>query len=178
MNQYVPIFGEFTPKTSPRYVKRGLPLIWVAYNNAMSEDALQLLINSGLSIARRYKGQLSFVSLDVDTQPQIASNFGLTVKDKDNEEDEDEDDDEEEEEETKLPQVFIMNQVAQVKKPVNMDNIEGTVQSVIDEYLMQLRIQRGDAMPELHDDDDDDDEFEEDDEEEEEQQAEKPKADL
>merc|ERR1719361_1713339 len=163
MNQYVPIFGEFTPKTSPRYVKRGLPLIWVAYNNAMSEDALQLLMNSALSIARRNKGQLTFVSLDVDAQPQIASNFGLTVKDKDNEEDEDDDDDEDEEEETKLPQVFIMNQVAQVKKPVNMDNIEGTVQSVIDEYLMQLRIQRGDAMPELHDDDDDDDEFEEDD---------------
>merc|ERR1712228_508397 len=108
----------------------------------------------------RYKGQLTFVQLDVDAQPTIAQNFGLNVKDKSNEDDEDEDDDEEEDDDVQLPQVFIMNQVAQVKEVVNMEDIEGTVQSVINEYLMQLRIQRGDVMPELQDDDD---EFEEDD---------------
>merc|ERR1712129_139402 len=158
-------------------------------NNEMNEDALQLLLNSALSIARRYKGQLTFVQLDVDAQPQIAQNFGVNVKKKDDEEDEDDDDDEEEEE-TKLPQVFIMNQVAQVKEAVNMEDIEATVQKVIDEYLMQLRIQRGDVMPELQGDDEDDDEFEEDDDDEDddddddeeeddsEQAEEKPKADL
>merc|ERR1712048_459646 len=169
MNNFVPVFGEFNAKSSQRYMKRGLPILWVAHDNAMSEDALQLLLNSALSIARRYRGQLTFVQLDVDAQPQIAQNFGLNVKDKNddaNDDDEDEDDDDQEEEEDekkKLPQVFIMNQVAQVMEAVNMENIEGTVQKVIDEYLMQLRIQRGDAMPELQDDEDDDDEFEEDD---------------
>merc|ERR1712032_1296501 len=165
MNNFVPVFGEFNGKTSQRYMKRGLPILWVAYNNEMNEDALQLLLNSALSIARRYKGQLTFVQLDVDAQPQIAQNFGVNVKKKDDEED---DDEEEEEEETKLPQVFIMNQVAQVKEAVNMEDIEASVQKVIDEYLMQLRIQRGDVMPELQGDDDDDDEFEEDDDDEDE----------
>merc|ERR1712204_118299 len=163
----------------------GLPILWVAYNNEMNEDALQLLLNSALSIARRYKGQLTFVQLDVDAQPQIAQNFGVNVKKKDDEEDDE--DDVEEEEETKLPQVFIMNRVAQVKEPVNMEDIEAAVQKVIDEYLMQLRIQRGDVMPELQGDDDDDDEFEEEDEDDDddddeeddsEQAEEKPKADL
>merc|ERR1712173_67812 len=110
--------------------------------------------------------------------------------DANDEEDEDDDDEEEEEEKKKLPQVFIMNQVAQVMEAVNMENIEGTVQKVIDEYLMQLRIQRGDVMPDLQDDDedDDDDEFEEDDDDEDDdeddddddddEEAEKPKADL
>merc|ERR1712176_1640591 len=192
MNNYLPIFGEFTPKSSKRVLKRGLPILWVAHNDAMTDDALQLLLNSALSIARRYRGQLTFVQLDVDAQPQIASNFGLSSKDKnkgEDEEDMDDDEDEEESEDKKLPQVFMMNQVAQIKKPVNMDDIEGTVQGVIDEYLMQLRIQRGDAMPELQDeDDDDDDEFEEDDDDDEdedededdgeEQETKDPKKDL
>merc|ERR1711902_110307 len=88
MNNFVPVFGEFNGKTSQRYMKRGLPILWVAYNNEMNEDALQLLLNSALSIARRYKGQLTFVQLDVDAQPQIASNFGLSSKDKNKGEDE------------------------------------------------------------------------------------------
>ena len=177
MNNYVPIFGEFTPATSKRFMKRGLPILWVAHNNQMSDDAFQLLLNSALSIAKRYRGQLTFVSLDCDAQPQIAQNFGLDVKDTNEDSDgEDEDDDEDEDEdsdEMELPQVFIMNQIAQIKERLDMDDIEGTVQKVIDEYLLQLRIQRGDAMPELHSDDeeledDDDDEFEEDDDEDEE----------
>ena len=186
MNNYVPIFGEFTPMTSKRFMKRGLPILWVAYNNKMSEDGLQLLINSALSIAKRYRGQLTFVQLDVDAQPQIAQNFGLQVKSKDedgedqDDDDDDDDDDEDEEEDGNMPQVFIMNQIAQVKEMVNMDDIEGTVQKVIDEYLLQLRIQRGDVMPELQDDEEmeDDDEFEEDDDDEEDDDEEEEEAEL
>merc|ERR1712176_915214 len=92
MNNYVPIFGEFNPMTSKRFMKRGLPILWIAYNNKINDDGLQLLLNSALSIAKRYKGQLTFVQLDVDAQPQIAQNFGVNVKKKD-EDDEDDDDD-------------------------------------------------------------------------------------
>lgn len=162
-------------------MKRGLPILWVAYNNKMTDDALQLLLNSALSVAKRYRGQLTFVQLDVDAQPQIAQNFGFEVSDKmrdeDDDEDEDEDRDEEEEEEgspRKLPQVFIMNQIAQIKEGVDMDDIEGTVQKVINEYMLQVRISRGQGMPDMMDDaemeyDDDDDEFEEDDDDEDEE---------
>eukprot|EP01084_Bolivina_argentea_P236919 398293_1 len=172
MNNYVPIFGEFNPVTSKRFMKRGLPMLWVAYNNKMTEDMLSLLLESALSVAERYRGQMTFVQLDTDAQPQIAQNFGLNVKDKDAEDEEgrdeeDEDDDEDEDdEENVLPQVFIMNQIAQVKEKVDMENVEETIQKVIDEYLLQLRIKRGDVMPELQTEDDDDDEFEEDDDEE------------
>merc|ERR1712048_562363 len=133
MNNFVPVFGEFNAKSSQRYMKRGLPILWVAHDNAMSEDALQLLLNSALSIARRYRGQLTFVQLDVDAQPQIAQNFGLNVKDKSGDDEDDDDEDEEDSDDMELPQVFIMNQVAQVKEVVNMEDIEGTVQKVIDE---------------------------------------------
>merc|ERR1711997_529661 len=99
--------------------------------------------------------------------------------------DDDDDDDEEEVDEDEegnmnLPQVFIMNQIAQIKEIVNMDDIEGTVQKVIDEYLLRLRIQRGDVMPELHDDveEDDDDEEDDQDDEDEDNQQEKGKTDL
>ncbi len=61
MNNFVPIFGEFTQLTSKRFTKRGLPILWVAYNNKMNDDGFQLLLNSALS----------FVQLDVDSQPQI-----------------------------------------------------------------------------------------------------------
>eukprot|EP00486_Rosalina_sp_Unknown_P005740 CAMPEP_0201570744 /NCGR_PEP_ID=MMETSP0190_2-20130828/13118_1 /ASSEMBLY_ACC=CAM_ASM_000263 /TAXON_ID=37353 /ORGANISM="Rosalina sp." /LENGTH=556 /DNA_ID=CAMNT_0047994603 /DNA_START=38 /DNA_END=1708 /DNA_ORIENTATION=- len=189
MNNYVPVFGEFNPMTSKRFMKRGLPILWVSYNNKMSEDGLQLLLNSALSIAKRYRGQLTFVQLDTDAQPQIAQNFGLQVKSKneDGEDDEDRDeDDEDDDDEANGPHVFIMNQIAQIKEIVNMDDIEGTVQKVIDEYLLQLRIQRGDVIPGLGDDDvemeDDDDEFEEDDDDEDDdeddEEEEKPKEDA
>merc|ERR1719400_2516074 len=57
-----------------------------------------------------------------------------------------------------VPAVFIMNQIAQIKRGVDMDDVEGTVQAVIDEYLLQIRISRGQAMGELHSDDDPEDE--------------------
>merc|ERR1712032_131869 len=81
----------------------------------------------------------------------------------DDDEDEDEDDDEGS---NQLPQVFIMNQVAQIKEGVDMEDIEGSVQKVVDDYLLQLRISRGQGMPGMDgmDYEDDDDEFEEDDE--------------
>jgi len=163
-------------------MKRGLPILWVAYNDKLADDALQLLLNSALSVAKRYRGQLTFVQLDVDAQPQIAQNFGFDVADSKgdgdpDEEDEDEDDDEEGNDDSNvLPQVFIMNQIAQIKERVDMDDIEGTVTKVINDYLQQLRISRGQGMPDMMDDaemeydDDDDDEFEEDDEDEEEEE--------
>merc|ERR1712083_1230860 len=100
-------------------MKRGLPILWVAYNNKMSDDSQQLLLNSALSIAKRYKGQLTFVQLDVDAQPQIAQNFGLQTEPKEERDDDDDDDDDDEEVDDyeegnmNLPQVFIMNQIAQ-----------------------------------------------------------------
>ena len=139
-------------------MKRGLPILWVAYNDKLADDALQLLLNSALSVAKRYRGQLTFVQLDVDAQPQIAQNFGFDVADSKgdgdpDEEDEDEDDDEEGNDDSNvLPQVFIMNQIAQIKERVDMDDIEGTVTKVINDYLQQLRISRGQGMPDMMDD--------------------------
>ena len=48
--------------------------------------------------------------------------------------DDDLDEDEEEAEtQVQLTQVLIMNQVAQIKRGVDMDDVEGTVQGVINE---------------------------------------------
>merc|ERR1719273_2848240 len=68
-----------------------------------------------------------------------------------------------------------MNQIAQIKEKVNMDDIEGTVQNVISEYMTQLRISRGQGPHDMMDADmeydDDDDEFEEDDDDDEDEEV-------
>jgi len=174
LSQFVPLFGEFTPTTQPRFMQRALPILWFAVGDAMTAEARKALLEKGEELAVRYQGQLTFVYLDVDAQPQIAQNFGLEGSQSEDGGDEDEDmeDVDGASEGEGVPQVFIMNQIAQVKRGVDMDDVEGTVQGVIDEYLLQLRISRGQAMGELHSDDDpefeDDDDFEDDDEEDEE----------
>ena len=157
LGQLVPLLGEFTPATSSRLMQRGLPLLWLAVGDAMSGEQRQALLAQGEALAVRYQGQLTFVFLDVDAQPQIAHNFGLRGGEQgegEEGEDMDEDEDEKEEEKAQVPQVLIMNQVVQIKRSVDMEDVEGTVQGVIDEYLLQLRISRGQAMGELHADDD------------------------
>merc|ERR1711879_208406 len=62
-----------------------------------------------------------------------------------------EDDDEDEDGSNALPQVLIMNHIAQIKEKVNMDDIEGTVQNVIGEYMTQLRISRGQGPHDMMD---------------------------
>merc|ERR1712013_759691 len=168
LRQFVPLFGEFTPSSQSRFMQRGLPILWFGVGDAMSGEARTA------ALAVRYQGQLTFVYLDVDAQPQIAQNFGLEgSKGRDGEdEDEDEDMDGSEGEGEGVPVVFIMNQIAQIKRSVDMADVEGTVQGVIDEYLLQLRISRGQAMGELHGQGDDpefedDDDFEDDEEEDE-----------
>merc|ERR1719361_2487866 len=128
LSQFVPLFGEFTPSTQPRFMKRGLPLLWFAVGDAMTSEARKALLTKGEELAVGYQGQLTFVYLDVDAQPQIAQNFGLEGSRSEDGGDEDEDMEDVDDgagEGGGVPAVFIMNQIAQIKRGVDMDDVEG-----------------------------------------------------
>ena len=183
MNNYLPVFGEFTPTTSNRYMKRGLPIVWIAYDRY--NDDSQDILDTAETMAHRYIGAMSFVQLDVKAYPQIASNFGIDVtadKNKDGDEEDDDDDDDEDDENAKgtddddddedtnrLPQVFIMNQMAQLREFIETNNAEDAIEKVCDEYLRMARAARGEGLTELDGEieDYDDDELEDDDDEDE-----------
>jgi hypothetical protein len=157
LNNYLPIFGEFNEQTQKQYVKRGLPIVWVAYSQQSEEDdsedglATVALRNSQLFdvsrvAAGQHRGQLSFVKLDVDAQPELARNFGLVTEPKaakqPSEEDGDEEDAEEvEDEKPQLPQLLIMNQLLQLRENVDSENIPESFRSFLERYYAQLKLQ-------------------------------------
>ncbi|ETO10341.1 hypothetical protein RFI_27038 [Reticulomyxa filosa] len=165
LNQYLPALGEFNEHTQQQYIKRGLPVVWIAFDS--NDDATARLLLTAEGIAGQYLGALSFVKLDVFEQPKIAENFELIPKKE--EKAEGEDDSSTEENSKKLPQVLIMNQLAQLKQPINLDDIEGSINNVVNQYFQgyflkkkkKKKIFRGDVQSELEgveDDTDDDDE--------------------
>lgn len=167
INQYLPVLGEFTPTTSRRYLKRSLPIVWIAY--ADNDDFIKEVLSVTETIANRYVGQLSFVQLDTKANPQIAKNFGIEDTSSKEEKDKDEDsDDDNKNENSRLPQVFIMNQVAEIREHINPDNVAESIQKVVEEYFHKVRLARGEIMSEIDDVGPNEisaDEFEEDDEE-------------
>ena len=76
VSESFPPLGEIGPDTYQKYVDRGLPLVWCFVD--YKADNLDDLLSTYETVARDYKGSLSFVKLDGVQWAKHAEHYGIT----------------------------------------------------------------------------------------------------
>jgi len=72
-----PLFGEIGPENYQKYVERNLPIFWF-FLDLEDEAAAKPLIEIITAVAKKLRGELSFVKLDGNRWSAHAKNFGLS----------------------------------------------------------------------------------------------------
>lgn len=70
----MPLYGEIGPENYSKYMAKGLPIAWafVSYPASEEDDAMMR------SVAKEFKGKLSFVKLDGERWAQHGKSMGIT----------------------------------------------------------------------------------------------------